>query len=48
MLSWILKVPGSGLRDLKIVLSTPQQFEPDIGVEAVNLSMVVTDSGLVP
>ena len=48
MLAWILNVPGSDLRDLRIVLSTPQHHEPNTGVEAVNLSMVVTDSGLVP
>ena len=48
MLAWILNVPGSDLRDLRIVLSTLQQFKPNAGVEAVNMSMVVTDSGMVP
>ena len=48
MLAWILNVPESDLRDLRIVLSTPQHYEPNAGVEAVNLSMVVTDSGMVP
>ena len=48
MLAWILNVPESDLRDLRIVLSTPQHYEPNAGVEVFNLSMVVTDSGMVP
>ena len=48
MLAWILNVPESDLRDLRIVLSTPQHMSPTRGLEVVNLSMVVTDSGMVP